>query len=60
MAPSPLQNSCIGERSKSGDKGLSSISNELASALNDGLYFYEQVEIHFAFYNLMWEFLKPC
>jgi la-related protein 1 len=39
-----VQNSRPGEESiKSGDKSKS-ISIELASAINDGLYFYEQVE----------------
>ena len=39
-----MQNSRPGEESiKSGDKSKS-ISTELASAINDGLYFYEQVE----------------
>ncbi|KAK9221309.1 hypothetical protein WN944_009735 [Citrus x changshan-huyou] len=37
-----LQNSWAVEGSKTGGKGLKSISNELASAINDGLYFFEQ------------------
>lgn len=36
------QNSRVGEESKTGDKESKTISNELASAINDGLYFYEQ------------------
>ncbi|ESR59631.1 hypothetical protein CICLE_v10014180mg [Citrus x clementina] len=36
------QNSWAVEGSKTGGKGLKSISNELASAINDGLYFFEQ------------------
>lgn len=40
-----VQNSWAVEGSKTGGKGLKSISNELASAINDGLYFYEQVEM---------------
>lgn len=36
------QNSRTGEISGSGVKDSESISNELASAINDGLYFYEQ------------------
>lgn len=39
-----MQNSRVGEGSKTGDKESKTISNELASAINDGLYFYEQVE----------------
>ncbi|KAJ0083480.1 hypothetical protein Patl1_30200 [Pistacia atlantica] len=39
------QNSWTVEGSKTDDEGLKSISNELASAINDGLYFYEQVEM---------------
>lgn len=33
------------EESISAGKGLKSISNELATAINDGLYFYEQVQM---------------
>ncbi|KAL5766291.1 hypothetical protein ACOSP7_016908 [Xanthoceras sorbifolium] len=36
------QNSWMVEGSITADEGLKSISNELASAINDGLYFYEQ------------------
>ncbi|KAE9614905.1 putative winged helix-turn-helix DNA-binding domain-containing protein [Lupinus albus] len=36
------QNSDLKQASKSSDKESKSISNELASAINDGLYFYEQ------------------
>ncbi|KAA8544479.1 hypothetical protein F0562_022481 [Nyssa sinensis] len=36
------QNSGTGEGSRSGVKESKSISNELASTINDGLYFYEQ------------------
>ncbi|KAK9280617.1 hypothetical protein L1049_014312 [Liquidambar formosana] len=36
------QNSGIGEGSGTGKKESKSISNELASTINDGLYFYEQ------------------
>lgn len=39
-----MQNSRVGEGSKTGDEESKTISNELASAINDGLYFYEQVE----------------
>lgn len=39
---STLQNSRIGQETKDG-KESKSISNELASAINDGLYFFEQV-----------------
>lgn len=39
-----VQNSGIGEGSKSDRKESNSFSNELASTINDGLYFYEQVE----------------
>lgn len=35
-----------------GSKESKSISNELASAINDGLYFYEQVETPFLFFSL--------
>lgn len=41
----PVQNSWAVEGSKTGGKGLKSISNELASAINDGLYFFEQVKM---------------
>ncbi|XP_022995403.1 la-related protein 1A [Cucurbita maxima] len=37
------QNSCIEKRSTIGGKESKSISKELASTINDGLYFYEQV-----------------
>ncbi|TQE05628.1 hypothetical protein C1H46_008761 [Malus baccata] len=36
------QNSRVGKGSKHDDKESKTISNELASAINDGLYFYEQ------------------
>ncbi|CAN6695131.1 unnamed protein product [Malus baccata var. baccata] len=36
------QNSRVGEGSKPDDKESKTLSNELASAINDGLYFYEQ------------------
>lgn len=36
------QNSGMDERSRTGKKESKSISSELASAINDGLYFYEQ------------------
>ncbi|KAJ4842470.1 hypothetical protein Tsubulata_001824 [Turnera subulata] len=36
------QNSRVGEGTTSGDSGSKPISNELACAINDGLYFYEQ------------------
>ncbi|KAK2640995.1 hypothetical protein Ddye_022758 [Dipteronia dyeriana] len=36
------QNNWMVEESVTAGKGLKSISNELASAINDGLYFYEQ------------------
>ncbi|GMY24183.1 la-related protein 1A [Fagus crenata] len=36
------QNSRTGQEIKGGGKDSTSISNELASAINDGLYFYEQ------------------
>ncbi|XP_059429455.1 la-related protein 1A [Corylus avellana] len=36
------QNSRISQENKGGGKESKSISNELASAINDGLYFYEQ------------------
>ena len=39
-----MQNSAIKERSTNGGKESKSISKELASTINDGLYFYEQVE----------------
>ena len=41
---SALQNSRTGEGSGNGAQESKSISNELASAINDGLFFYEQVE----------------
>ncbi|KAB2606323.1 la-related protein 1A-like [Pyrus ussuriensis x Pyrus communis] len=37
-----VQNSRVGKGSKHDDKESKTISNELASAINDGLYFYEQ------------------
>lgn len=40
----PLQNSGVGDGSSTGSKESIPISTELASAINDGLYFYEQVE----------------
>lgn len=39
-----LQNSRASEAFKTGGKDAKLISKELASAINDGLYFYEQVE----------------
>lgn len=39
-----MQNCRAGEGSKTDDKESKTISNELASAINEGLYFYEQVE----------------
>ena len=43
-----VQNSGTVEGSGNGVNELKSISNELASAINDGLYFYEQVDGPFA------------
>lgn len=42
---SPVQNSRTSQETKGRGKESKSISNELASAINDGLYFYEQVEV---------------
>ena len=47
-----MQNSGTDEGSKAGAKDSKSISSELAAVIDDGLYFYEQVEalaflIHF-------------
>lgn len=42
---SPAQNSRTSQETKGRGKEAKSISNELASAINDGLYFYEQVEV---------------
>lgn len=42
---SPVQNSRTNQETKGRGKESKSISNELASAINDGLYFYEQVEV---------------
>lgn len=42
---SPVQNSRASQETKGRGKESKSISNELASAINDGLYFYEQVEV---------------
>ncbi|KAG2674108.1 hypothetical protein I3843_13G107000 [Carya illinoinensis] len=39
------QNSRIGQETQGSDKESKSISNEHASAINDGLYFYEQQEL---------------
>ena len=41
---SGLQNNRTGEGSGTGAHESKSISNELATAINDGLVFYEQVE----------------
>lgn len=43
-----MQNSEISEGNRAGGVDAKSISRELASAINDGLYFYEQVERHFS------------
>ena len=42
---SDVQNSGTGEGSKAGVKDSKSISSELAAVIDDGLYYYEQVEI---------------
>lgn len=41
---SVLQNNRTGEGAGAGVQESKSISNELATAINDGLFFYEQVE----------------
>lgn len=41
---SDVQNSEAGDGSKADAKDSKSISSELAAVINDGLYFYEQVE----------------
>ena len=50
-----MQNSGTDEGSKAGAKDSKSISSELAAVIDDGLYFYEQVEalaflIHFTLF----------
>lgn len=49
-----VQNGDPKQGSGDGGKESKSISNELASAINDGLYFYEQVQTQFFsfFYQL--------
>lgn len=42
-----MQNIRVGEDNRAGARESESISNELASAINDGLYFYEQVDVTF-------------
>lgn len=49
-----MQNCKVGEGSKTDDKESKTISNELASAINEGLYFYEQVE------RTLLEFVSFC
>ena len=44
LLSSDVQNSGTGEGSKAGVKDSKSISSELAAVIDDGLYFYEQVE----------------
>lgn len=39
-----VQNSTVGEGSTAGSKESGVITNELASTIDEGLYFYEQVE----------------
>lgn len=46
--------------SKTDGKGLKSISNELASAINDGLYFYEQVEMPIASFTFITSIKLLC
>ena len=47
--PRAVQNNSVnGGGSENGVSGPNSISNELASTINDGLYFYEQVEGRFS------------